>query len=39
MHRGAVPGQSLTPIPIEVIAGCVMLAEGVDVERLANAPL
>jgi hypothetical protein len=26
-------------VPIEVSSGYVLLAEGVDVERLANAPL
>lgn len=36
---GPCPGQSLKPIPIEVVGGCVMLAENVDVESLANAPL
>jgi naringenin degradation protein FdeD len=36
---GPCPGQSLTPVPIEVVGGYVMLAEGVDVERLANLPL
>ena len=32
-------GQALTPIPVEVLGGCVMLADGVDVEKLANSPL
>ena len=36
---GPCAGQSLTGIPIEVVGGCVMLAEGVDVEKLANSPL
>jgi nitrite reductase/ring-hydroxylating ferredoxin subunit len=36
---GPCQGQSLTPIPVEVVGGCVMIAPGVDVERLANAPL
>ncbi len=36
---GPCAGQALTPIPVEVVAGCVMLAPGVDVERFANAPL
>ena len=36
---GPCAGQSLTKIPIEVVSGFVMLGEGVDVERLANAPL
>ena len=36
---GPCAGHSLTSIPVEVVGGCVMLAEGVDVERLANLPL
>ena len=36
---GPCAGQSLTRIPVEVFGGFVMLEEGVDVERLANAPL
>lgn len=36
---GPCQGQRLTPIPIEVVGGYVMLGEGVDVERLANEPL
>ena len=36
---GPCSGQSLTPIPIELVGDFVMLAEGVDVERLANEPL
>jgi nitrite reductase/ring-hydroxylating ferredoxin subunit len=36
---GPCAGQSLTKIPVEVVGGCVMLAEGADVERLATAPL
>jgi nitrite reductase/ring-hydroxylating ferredoxin subunit len=36
---GPCPGQSLTPVPIEVIGNLVLLAEGVDVHRLANLPL
>lgn len=36
---GPCAGQSLTGIPIEVFGGCVMLAEGVDVDKLANSPL
>jgi nitrite reductase/ring-hydroxylating ferredoxin subunit len=36
---GPCQGQKLTPIPVQVISGYVMLAEGVDVERLANEPL
>jgi hypothetical protein len=29
----------LTPVPIEVIGNFVLLAEGVDIVRLANLPL
>ncbi|HEX6638634.1 MAG TPA: Rieske 2Fe-2S domain-containing protein [Steroidobacteraceae bacterium] len=36
---GPCQGQRLTPIPVEVVSGCVVLAEGVDVDRLANLPL
>ena len=36
---GPCQGQKLTPIPVEVQSGYVMLAEGVDIERLANSPL
>lgn len=36
---GPCPGTSLTPIPVEVVGGYVMIAADVDVERLANAPL
>jgi nitrite reductase/ring-hydroxylating ferredoxin subunit len=36
---GPCPGKSLTKIPIEVFAGFVLLADGVDVDALANAPL
>jgi nitrite reductase/ring-hydroxylating ferredoxin subunit len=36
---GPCQGQKLTPIPVEVVSGYVLLAEGVDVDRLANAPL
>jgi nitrite reductase/ring-hydroxylating ferredoxin subunit len=36
---GPCQGRKLTPVPIEVMSGYVMLAEGVDVERLANEPL
>ena len=36
---GPCPGQSLTPVPVEVLGDFVLLAEGVDVERLANLPL
>jgi nitrite reductase/ring-hydroxylating ferredoxin subunit len=36
---GPCPGQSLTPVPIEVIGNLVLLAEGVDIHRLANLPL
>jgi nitrite reductase/ring-hydroxylating ferredoxin subunit len=34
---GPCPGQSLTPVPIEVVGGFVMLADGVDPVALANA--
>ena len=36
---GPCQGRKLTPIPVDTIAGYVLLAEGVDVERLANEPL
>ena len=36
---GPCAGQSLTKIPVEVVSGFVMLADGVDVEQLANSPL
>jgi nitrite reductase/ring-hydroxylating ferredoxin subunit len=36
---GPCPGQSLTPVPVEVVGEHVMLAPDVDVERLANLPL
>jgi nitrite reductase/ring-hydroxylating ferredoxin subunit len=36
---GPCPGQRLTPIPIEVWGDYVLLAEDVDVDRLANQPL
>jgi len=36
---GPCQGQALTPVPTEVIAGYVLLAAGVDVDRLANQPL
>ena len=36
---GPCAGQSLTSVPVEVINGYVLLAEGVDLDRLANAPL
>ena len=32
---GPCPGQSLVRVPIEVVAGCVMLAQGADVGALA----
>jgi nitrite reductase/ring-hydroxylating ferredoxin subunit len=35
---GPCPGQSLIPVPVEVIGDWVLLADGVDVERLANTP-
>jgi len=34
---GPCPGQSLTPVPLEVVGEYVMLAEGVDPAALANA--
>ena len=36
---GPCAGQSLTPVPVEVQGGYVLLAEGVDLDALANAPL
>jgi nitrite reductase/ring-hydroxylating ferredoxin subunit len=36
---GPCAGQSLTPIPVEIVGNYVMLGAEVDVERLANAPL
>ena len=36
---GPCGGQSLTAVPIEVQNGYVLLADGVDLDRLANAPL
>jgi nitrite reductase/ring-hydroxylating ferredoxin subunit len=36
---GPCQGQKLTPVPVEVFGGYVLLAEGVDVNRLANEPL
>lgn len=36
---GPCPGQSLTKIPVEVFGDYVLLAEGVDVDALANSPL
>jgi nitrite reductase/ring-hydroxylating ferredoxin subunit len=36
---GPCPGQRLTKIPVEVLGGYVLLAAGVDVDALANAPL
>ena len=36
---GPCQGKKLTPVPVQVISGYVLLAEGVDVERLANEPL
>jgi nitrite reductase/ring-hydroxylating ferredoxin subunit len=35
---GPCPGQSLRPVPTEMVGGYVLLAEGVDVDRLANLP-
>jgi nitrite reductase/ring-hydroxylating ferredoxin subunit len=34
---GPCPGQSLTPVPIELVGEYVLLAEGVDPDALANA--
>lgn len=36
---GPCPGQSLTPIPVEIIGDYVLIADGFDIDRLANAPL
>ena len=36
---GPCQGQRLTPIPVDVVSGYVLLAEGVDIDRLANEPL
>lgn len=36
---GPCQGQRLTPVPIELVGGYVMLGEGVDVDKLANQPL
>ena len=36
---GPCPGQSLTPVPVEVVGDYVMLAPDVNVDRLANLPL
>jgi nitrite reductase/ring-hydroxylating ferredoxin subunit len=36
---GPCQGQKLTPIPVEVVGGYVLLGAGVGVERLANEPL
>ena len=36
---GPCPGKSLTPVPVEVIGDYVLLADGVDIDRLANLPL
>lgn len=36
---GPCAGQSLTKIPVEVLGGCVLLPDDVDVEKLANDPL
>ena len=35
---GPCPGQSLRRVPIEVVGEYVLLAEGADVDALANAP-
>lgn len=35
---GPCPGQALRRVPIELVGDCVLLAEGVDVDALANAP-
>jgi nitrite reductase/ring-hydroxylating ferredoxin subunit len=35
---GPCPGQSLRRVAVEVVGGYVLLAEGVDVDALANAP-
>jgi nitrite reductase/ring-hydroxylating ferredoxin subunit len=36
---GPCQGQSLTPVPTEVMSGYVLIAAHVDVNRLANEPL
>ncbi len=36
---GPCQGQRLTPVPVQVVGGYVMLGEDADVERLANEPL
>ncbi len=36
---GPCPGKILTPVPVEVIGEYVLLADGVDIDRLANEPL
>ena len=36
---GPCQGQRLSPIPVDVVSGYVLLAEGVDVQKLANEPL
>jgi len=36
---GPCVGQSLKRIPVELVGGCVMLADDADVEKLANEPL
>ena len=36
---GPCQGQKLTQIPVDTVSGYVLLADGVDVDRLANAPL
>ena len=36
---GPCQGQKLTPIPLAVVGGYVLLGAGVDVEKLANHPL
>jgi nitrite reductase/ring-hydroxylating ferredoxin subunit len=36
---GPCQGQRLTPIPVEIWGDHVLLAEGVDVDKLANEPL
>ena len=36
---GPCQGRKLTQIPVDTVSGYVLLADGVDVDRLANAPL
>jgi nitrite reductase/ring-hydroxylating ferredoxin subunit len=36
---GPCQGQSLTPVPIEVVSGYVLIGADVDVNKLANEPL